>query len=226
MFPGSTALFCWSLQITAEQAVQLLIGLQQSTQPEHARRALLTAPQSAADSGAKVPQPGLVPAAAKQMLQTLARQHSCKCQPIFSSTHIQQLLQPCLNAFCRPETARLKGSAPAAKGSASDAQGSAPAVKGSIPAVKGSASDAKGSVPSVKGSVPAVTGSVPAVQGSASDAKGSAAVVEGSPPFVDGTRLSSGRQYLPLDAHVDAADMSAHGWQMLRYKREHILARQ
>ena len=185
---------------------------------------------SAAESArdAAVSEVGMVSSAAKKMLQTLAKQHSCKCQPIFSSTHIQQLLQPCLNAFCQPETARLKGSAPVVKDNATDAEG---AVKGSAPAVKGSASDAKGSIPAVKGSASAAKGYVLAVQGNASDAKGSAAVEEGSPPLVEGTRLSSGRQCLPVDAqmldgHVDAADMSAHDWHILRYKREYLLERQ
>ena len=186
----------------------MLIELQHATQPEHDLTASFKAQQSEADSAADsaqdaaVPVVGMVSAAAKQMLQTLAKQHSCKCQPIFSSTHIQQLLQPCLHAFCQPEAARLRGCAPA--------------VKCSAPAAKGSASD-------IEGTVPAVKGNVLAVQASVFDAKDSAAVVEGSP--VEGTKLSSERQCLPtnvqtVNGHCDADDMSAHDWQMLRYRRE------
>ena len=170
------------LQITAEQALELLIELQHTTQPEHGMTSAFKPQQSAAESaaesarGAAVPEVGMVSSAAKQMLQVLAEQHSCKCQPIFSSSHIQQLLQPCLNAFCQLETARLKGSAPAVKGSASDTEGSA-------------------------------------------------AVLTGSRSPMKDTRLCTERLYLPINAeavngHCDAADMSAHDWQMLRYRRE------
>ena len=139
-------MFWCYLQITAEQALQLVIELQHTTEPEHSMTASFKVRQSAADSadaaaesarGAAVAEVGMISSAAKQMLQTLAEQHSCKCQPIFSSSHIQQLLQPCVNAFCQPETVRLKGSAPAVKGSASDAKGSAAVMKGGPFPMKG-----------------------------------------------------------------------------------------
>lgn len=143
-------MFWCSLQITAEQALQLLIELQHASQPEHAMTASLKAQQPAADSAAEsardapVSEVGIASAAAKQMVQSLANQHSCKCEPIFGSTHIQQLLQPCLNAFCQPGTAKLKSSAPAVKGSTAD--------------VNGSASDANGNAAVENGSPPCLEG--------------------------------------------------------------------
>lgn len=176
-------MFCVYTQITAQQAIQMLIELQQASQPEHDVIACLKARHSAAESthNAVALELGLVSSAAKQMLQLLAEQHSCKCQPIFTFTHVQRLLQSCLEAFCQPQgTARLKGSAAAAKGS------------------------------------------TPAVKGRASNAMGNAAVVEGSPALLEGAVTPSGGHCLPLDVETangysDAAGMSAHNWQMLRY---------
>lgn len=132
-------MFCVYMQITAQQAVHVLIELQQASQPKHVI-ASSKARQSAVESTHNVPTPelGMVSSAAKQMLQTLAEQHSCKCQPIFTYTHVQQLLQPCLKAFCQPqETAWLKGTAPAAEGRAYDAMGNAAVLTGSPAAMEG-----------------------------------------------------------------------------------------
>lgn len=186
---SSAAMFCLYMQITTQQAVQMLIELQQATQPEHDVIASPKGGQSPAESTQTAVglQLRVVSSAAKQILQNLAEQHSCKCQPIFTDSHVQQLLQPSLEAFCQPQkTTRLKGSAPSA-------EGSAPAVKGSTPAVKGRACDAMGN----------------------------AAVVKGSPTPMEGAVTPSG-ECLPLvvetvNGDIDAAGISAHDWQKLRY---------
>lgn len=165
-----------------------MIELQQTTQLKHAMSASSKALHSAAESAedAAVAKLGMIPSAAKQILQTLATQHSCKCQPIYSSSHVQQLLQPCLNAFCQPQAAGLTGSAAA-----------------------------------VNGRLPTVNGSPPAAKGNTPVAKGSLAAVKGSTPRTKGAMMSSERQCQPIDLEVldqlpDAADLSAHDWQMLR----------
>ena len=187
---SSAAMFCLYMQITAQQAVQMLIELQQATQPEHDVIASPKGGQSPAESTqtAMGLEPRVVSSAAKQILQNLAEQHSCKCQPIFTDSHVQQLLQPSLEAFCQPQkTTRLKGSAPSAEGSA-----------------------------------PAVKGSTPAVTGRAYDAMGNAAVVKGTLTPREGAVTPSEGECLPLvvetvNGDIDAAGISAHDWQKLRY---------
>ena len=191
-------MFWCSLQITAKQALQLLIELQHASQFDHAMTASFKAQQPAADSAdsaaesaqdAAVSEVGMVSAAAKQMVQSLANQHSCKCHPIFGSTHIQQLLQPCLKAFCQLGTGKLKSSAPS--------------VKGSTPDVNGSASDANGSAAVVNGSPPSMEGTTLSLE-----------------------RQCLPINVETVNGHCDASDMSSHDWEMLRYRREDSLARQ
>lgn len=206
--------------ISVQQAVQLLIEVQQTTQLKRSTSASSDCCHSAAESAVDVaapPQLGavssstasaaptpVVAAAAKQMLQTLATQHSCKCQPVYSPTLVQLLLQPCLSAFCQPQAARPHDSTPAAKGWA-------PAAKGSAPSAESCAHGAKGSIAAIRGSPAAVKGGPLAVKGSGSDVKGSTL------PLAD----TAEGQWLPIDLEMlhgcsDAADMACHDWQTLR----------
>ena len=119
------------MQASTETAVQALIKLQERSLPAapnatrppddlhaHVKTALDPAPQKQTELGP-------VPAAAKQILQILASQHSTRCQAIFDVSHVQQLLQPSLKLFCPLETALAKGIKAASKGSGMPSNGQA-----------------------------------------------------------------------------------------------------
>ena len=174
-----------------------MIEVQQTTESKPSISALSEAHHSAAEAEstdtAAVSELEMMSSAAKQMLQTLATQHSCKCQPIYSSTHVQQLLRACLSTFCRPRVAGSKGSAPAAEGRAPVAKDRALSVRNSAPGMTGSIAAGKGSAPAVKGRASPMAGAM----------------------------ASSAGQRLPIDLEMldgvsDAANMACHDWQTLR----------
>lgn len=118
------------LQVSLEQAIQALITLQQlpnQTEPTSPATPLhiQQQPDAATQAATQIASTALtsVPAAAKQMLQTLAAQHSTRHHAIFDACHVEQLLQPCLRAFCQSETAASKGSTACSVGTTASANG-------------------------------------------------------------------------------------------------------
>ena len=120
--------FC--LQVSVEEAIQALVRLQQlpsQAEPNSPATPVTFHKQADADTQAapdRAPRgPESVPAAAKQMLQTLATQHSTRRHTILDACHVEQLLQPCLKAFCQSQAATSKGSMAAAVGTTASGTG-------------------------------------------------------------------------------------------------------